>query len=89
MSWDDLHQGILEEFAEAGRLGSERTFAALSNFSAKRVERHKQDCKAQRTRKARNPLWVAAENKRKALWKAANKKKQHQYKVASRARRKP
>ncbi len=47
----DLHRGILEEFAEAGRLSTDLAFSVMSGFLTIKSELHKKYCSEYRARK--------------------------------------
>ncbi len=73
MTWESLHEGILEEFTEAARFTAEDHFMAMSVHVARRTEQGKKDCKAYRARKKTSPEWTAKERSRHSAAPRASK----------------
>ncbi len=66
----DLHQGILEEFAEAGRLSYEDAVFAYAAWSEHHKEQHRKDCASYYGKKRLDPAWRARQSKRNAKYNA-------------------
>ncbi len=70
MSWQDLHEGILEEFTEAGRLSTDLAFSVMSGMVTIKEQLRKRDCATYRGKKRLDPAWRAKESRRNAKYNA-------------------
>ncbi len=89
MSWCDLHEGILEEFVEAGRLrdvgtDEESPWEERKRYFAEVRREQSARCLA---KKSKDPVWKAAHLAKKRAWSKANPEKMAVYVARAKARR--